>query len=91
MAALSQVHSKAAVDIHNIESVFAAFEMAKLLGRLGDMPQNQIDRLPHAMQRVIARTLEATIQLRMSQNRLQPPEPYTRLVKLVSDVVGGEL
>jgi len=34
---LQVVHSKAFLDINNVESVMAAFEMAKLFGRLGDM------------------------------------------------------
>jgi hypothetical protein len=89
MAALSRVHSKAAVDIHNIESVFAAFEMGKLLGRLGDLTETQIECLPHAMQRVIARTLETTITLHMSRNRIQPTASYNSLVKLITDVGEG--
>ncbi len=36
-AALQQVHSMAQLDILNIESVFAAFEMAQLTGRLGNL------------------------------------------------------
>ncbi|MHB1587420.1 MAG: hypothetical protein ACYCRH_08255 [Acidiferrobacteraceae bacterium] len=42
---LQQVHSKAELDIINIESVFAAFEMGKLLGRLPGYSAADIDGL----------------------------------------------
>jgi hypothetical protein len=84
LAALSQTHSKATLDIMNIESVFAAFEMAKLLGRLGTLTVQEIDQLSDAMSRVIVRTLEKTIKIPLKEGRARAPEPYSRLVELIA-------
>jgi hypothetical protein len=56
--ALTAVHSKASFDIRNIESVFGAFQMAKLFHRLPDLTAEEVERLPEAIRRVIVRTLE---------------------------------
>ena len=57
---LQAVHSKAILDIKNIESVFAAFEMAQTLGRFGDYTQEQLDELLESTKQVIAATLDWT-------------------------------
>jgi hypothetical protein len=49
IAALEASVAKANVDLQNVESVFAAFEMAKLLGRLGSLSNEEINSLPTAM------------------------------------------
>jgi NAD-dependent SIR2 family protein deacetylase len=57
-AALTNVHSKAAFDIRNVESVFGAFEMARMFGRLPPLEPKEVSILPDAIRRVIVRTLE---------------------------------
>jgi len=81
--ALSHAHSKATLDLINIESAFAAFEMAKLLGRLGTFSPGQIERLPDAMRKVIVRTLELSVKIPLVDRRLQPPKPYSKLAELI--------
>src|SRR5438046_2379356 len=61
ISALQRVHSKATLDIQNIESVFAAFEMARTLGQFADYSVDQIETLLHSMRIVILKTLENTI------------------------------
>lgn len=86
IAALQQTHSKASVDLDNVESVFAAFEMAKLLGRLGGLPEERIEQLPAAMRRVIEKTIETTIKFPTSQGKsILPPNPYPQLPRLVRE------
>jgi hypothetical protein len=82
LAALNQTHSKATLDVINIESVFAAFEMAKLLGRLGTLTQDEIDQLPNAMRRVIVRTLEQTINIPVSGGGGRTPGDYIELTNM---------
>lgn len=77
--ALSHAHSKATLDVINIESVFAAFEMAKLLGRLGSLNSQEIDRMPDAMRRVIVRTLE-------KDSSPKTPIPYGHLSDFITRV-----
>lgn len=82
--ALQLVHSKATMDLLNLESVFAAFEMARLLQRLGSLSLEEIDALPGAMSRVIQRTLEATIKFPFYDNVLHPPGAYDNLGSMIS-------
>jgi hypothetical protein len=87
IAALQEVHSKAAVNLDNVESVFAAFEMGKLLGRFGDLTAEQIEKLPNAMRRVIEATIEATVKFPVLRDKMQPPHPYAELAKLVGEAI----
>ena len=66
LSALQQVHAKTQIDQDNLEAVFAAFEMAKLLGRFGRLEDREISDLPAAMRRVIEVTLQKTIQARVT-------------------------
>jgi NAD-dependent SIR2 family protein deacetylase len=77
--ALQSVLSKASIDLLNLESVFAAFEMAKLLRRLGLLSIEEIDALPGAMARLIQCTLETTITFPISGQQVRPPQPYDNL------------
>ncbi len=77
--ALQSVLSKATMDLLNLESVFAAFEMARLLRRLGSLSIEEIDALPGAMSRLIQYTLETTISFPMSGHVVRPPQPYENL------------
>jgi hypothetical protein len=78
------------IDIINVESVFAAFEMAELLGiDLGY--GNDID-LPRAMRRVIAKTLEESIKFKFkrgnrgSRGNIIAPAPYDNFAELVQQI-----
>jgi NAD-dependent SIR2 family protein deacetylase len=96
--ALQRVHSKAELDLQNLEAVFAAFEMAQLLKRLPDFKEEEIEKLPAAMRRVICHTLESTIRfpIELSEvaeqgpsrpghiyRRIVPPKPYKGLMDVV--------
>ncbi|MFZ0821584.1 MAG: hypothetical protein WAM91_16085 [Candidatus Acidiferrales bacterium] len=84
--ALQAVHSKAQMDLLNLESVFAAFEMAKLLGRLGSLPINETDSLPNSMRRLIYKTLQATVKFPVRNERIYPPRPYDELAKALAAI-----
>jgi hypothetical protein len=85
--ALQQAQSKAYLDLVNIESVFAAFEATAFAGRLGSLPGEEIKRLPTAMRRVIATTLERLIVFTNSEGRIRPPAPYGAFADLVGELV----
>ena len=83
-AILHRVHSKSELDTVNVESVFAAFEMAQLVGRFGDYSPDKINRLTAAMKTVIVHTIEETLRIPLGhQNALLVPEPYQAFVELV--------
>jgi hypothetical protein len=60
-AELQSVHSKANIDLDNLEAVFAAFEMAALHSKLGNLTTRDLVRLPSAIRLLIARTLELSV------------------------------
>ncbi len=80
---LPQAHSKATLDIDNVESVFSALEMARIIGVFGDYSTKQIQELDVAMRLVIAKTIESSMILKTSGARPMPPEPYYDFAYLI--------
>jgi hypothetical protein len=89
LAALQQAHSKSTIDLENVEEVFAAFEMAKLLGQLGTLSTEQIAQLPRAMRKVIEKTIEETILFPVSDGRIHPPAGYASLLRTLREATVG--
>ncbi len=88
IAALGAVFEKGGLDTDNLEAVFAAFEMAKLFGRLGSLSTEEIDGLPDALRAVIVETLERRIRFPIEQSGagpflVKPPRAYRGLVGLL--------
>jgi len=86
MSELGKVHSKCDLDTVNVESVFAAFEMAKTINKLGDYTSEEIEELIVAMKRVIVHTIEETIHFPVIGRKIQVPRPYYDFVSLVADL-----
>lgn len=85
IGALQSVHSKANVDLNNVESVFAAFEMAQLIGRLNTFDKNELKKLPNAMKRVIAKTIEKTILFPVANGkRVKPHQVHNNFMGLIN-------
>lgn len=82
-SALQDVHSKAQLDIQNVESVFSAFEMAKTLNLLADYPPEKIDALTDAMKLVIVKTIEQTLIFPFLDGKVWPPNPYPLFAELI--------
>jgi hypothetical protein len=80
---LPQAHSKATLDIDNVESVFSALEMARIIGVFGDYSAEQIAQLDEAMRSVIATTIEKSMVIPISGKRTMPPEPYYDFALLI--------
>ena len=82
-SALQQVHSKAKLDIQNIESVFAAFEMGKTLNKFGNFTDTEINDLIASMKTVIFATIETNLEFHAIDRNIRPPEPYNEFIELV--------
>ena len=80
---LSRVHSKAKVDVRNMESVFTAFEMALTIGRFGDYDEQQIEALARSMRVLITATVERTLRFPHGERGMSPPHDYKRFVALL--------
>lgn len=75
---LQSVHSKARLDLHNIESVFGAFEMARRFqSRFGNFSAEEILELNNCMRLLIGHTLEMSTRFMLdNRGKVIPPEPY---------------
>src|SRR5947209_4593276 len=86
IAELDPVFAKSNIEVGNIESVFAAFEMADLFGRLGSLKEVEVQRLTSAIKAVIVTTLESRLLFNLHGSRIHPPYPYEQFVKLLRDL-----
>lgn len=89
LSALQRVHSKSQLDIQNVESVFAAFEMARTLNILGDYSPEDIEKLNAAMKTVIVSTIEQTLSIPVSGKRITAPYPYGDFIDLLTYLRGS--
>jgi len=84
---LMQAHSKSVLNIDNIESLFGAFDMAALLGRLGTLTDEEVQKLPTAVRYVIAKTIESSLKYPVNKGGLTlPPEPYGAFAEIIRDL-----
>jgi len=83
---LQSVHSKSALDLNNVETVFSAFEMARVLGSLGNYRGDRVDALADAIRTVILRTVEETLVLERRDERVFPTREYEHLAKLIKQL-----
>lgn len=83
---LQATQSKAQIDIYNIENVFAAFEMGKLLGSLpGIQGKSEIEKLIPSIKKVIGYTLEQTTKL-PSEGDVNAPESYYEFAGVIESL-----
>lgn len=83
---LQRAQSKARLDLDNLEEVFDAFEMAALIGRLGDWDANEVGGLPEAMRVLITVSLEHLIRLPAAGNERRPAPAYDDFARLVRGI-----
>lgn len=84
---LSAVHSKAMLDVVNLEAVFNSFEMATQLRKFPHLTAEEIERLVPALKIVIVRTLELTMQFPVRGGVPGAPSGYAELAKLVRSAI----
>src|SRR5262249_17287565 len=89
--ALTSINSKARLDFDNFEEIYSAFDMASLIGRLGNLDRASVSTLPMAMRRLITITIERSMRLPVSGNfespKLLPPIPYDPFIKGIIDSI----
>ena len=86
ISALQAVHSKSALDLHNIESVFAAFEMGQLINRLPGMSIEETESLLVSTRRLIFKTLEETITYPVRDGHIYPHDSYNSFTELLNNL-----
>lgn len=83
IGALQAVHSKAQLDLSNIESVFTALELGRIIQRIPGVPDADIGETIAALKALIVKTLERTILFPVKGRRICPPKPYGEFADLL--------
>lgn len=86
ISALQQVQSKAELDLDNIESVFAAFEMGRLINKLPGMASDDIESLLVSIRKLIFVTLDKTVTYPVRDGRIYPNDSYNALAELLTNL-----
>lgn len=82
-ASLQSVHSKSELDIFNLESVWGALELGRLVGRFPGLDENEISDAVKNLKECIGHTLEKSIRFRIDDSDLSARGGYKPFVKLV--------
>jgi hypothetical protein len=84
---LQAVHSKAHLDLNNIESIFTALELGRVIRRVPGTPPEEIDLVISALKHLIVKTLETTIPFPMQEGGIGVPAPYEQFAGLLKHLV----
>jgi hypothetical protein len=85
ISCLQSVHSKSRLDISNIESIFAAFEMGLLVNKFPGIVSD-IEAIIISLKRLILKTLENTIKFEYQGGHIRPDKPYNSLSGLIKKI-----
>lgn len=80
---LQAVHSKAQLDLNNIEAIFTALELGKVIQRLPGTAVEEIPQRIADLKDVIVKTLEATLPFPTRKSRIGVPKPYDAFADLI--------
>lgn len=86
ISALQATHSKSSLDMYNLESVFATFEMAKRLNKMPNFEPDEIDELLHSMKRLIVVTIERKLEIPLNKREPSLPKPYFEFGNLIQNI-----
>ena len=81
---LQAVHSKAQLDLNNIESIFTDLELGRIIQKVPGMEPSEIPLAIASLKELIVKTLEVTIDFPTIENYIEPPQPYEAFAKLIS-------
>ncbi|MFC2005442.1 hypothetical protein ACFLVG_00565 [Chloroflexota bacterium] len=91
VGSLHAIQSKARINTYNIEDVYAAFEMGKLLGSLPGVESDNIEALTGSIKKVIAYTLERTTELKEhTRDTLIGPESYSKFADIIKSMIESD-
>lgn len=88
---LDNVYAKMTMEYHqNVEELFATFEMAELLQKLGSLKANELAELPSAMRSVIAATIEGAMQYPYDRDQgMSAPHGYSSFADMLASVISS--
>jgi hypothetical protein len=83
IGSLQSVHSKAQLDITNIESVFNALELGRIIQRVPGIDTAEIPSVIASLKELIVKTLETTIDFPADRSYINAPRPYQEFASLI--------
>jgi hypothetical protein len=83
IGALQAVHSKAQLDLYNIESVFTVLELGKIIRKVPSLSGEEISETIAALKELIVKTLEVTLRFPLMSEGLRSPAPYDQFTTLL--------
>ncbi len=83
VSALQSVHSKAQLDLNNIESIFTSLEIANILQKLPGFRADEIPLAIASLKELIVVTLEETIKFPIYNDKICPTSSYERFSNLL--------
>lgn len=76
IGALQSVHSKAQLDLNNIESIFTVLELGRIIQKVPSLSQKDIGEAISALKELIVKTLEVTMMFPTRGSTIGVPQPY---------------
>ena len=82
---LQSVHSKAKLTLFNIEDIFSALEMARIVRRFSNYSFQQIEDTIESLKIVITSTIENSIKFEVKNNKAEPHDIYHNFVNRIQN------
>lgn len=76
IADLQSVYAKSHLDLDNIESLFGAIEMGRIIEKFSNRSTDDIEKLHNSIVTLIYKTIENSTQLSISDSIINPPATY---------------
>lgn len=84
---LQAAHSKAQLDLNNIEAIFTALELGRIIQSVPETPVEKIPEVIASLKEVIVRTLEETIKFPVKERYIEAPKAYEQFATLLRYLV----
>ncbi|MBL8224388.1 MAG: hypothetical protein JNM50_03570 [Chromatiales bacterium] len=81
---LQVVHSKSQLDLNNIEAIFTALELGRIIQSVPGTDEADIPHVIAALKEVIVKTLEATLRFPVRDRWIGVPTPYQAFAELIA-------
>jgi hypothetical protein len=80
---LQAVHSKAQLDLNNIESIFTALELGRIIRHMPGMHIDELEDVIDALKELIVTTIQQTMMFPVQHGEIGVPRPYNAFAELL--------
>ena len=80
---LQKVHSKAELDLSNIEAVFTTFELGQTMRKLPGVEENRLEAAVSSLKLLIVQTIECTMRFPLTDNGVRASKDYEDFASLL--------